>query len=264
MIEGGEYLSRVSAASGLFDFAAKAIEEFGNNEKLSRKYVEEILNRYWTKKYGEDTTTHERLGITKGEPLPATLMDKLVPVVKDLVPKRIEDVENLLRQSQLITLSAHFETFMRDIHRAVLQARPDFLKTDRNISLGEVISKEKAKILDEEIEREVHSLDRKNVQQRADYFRDTLKLSWEPRESIPEWCSQDVGAVSQIERLLNFRNKVLHEDPQVKISLQDSLIAFCVFILVPLTCCMRANKLYPEHFSSVLEDDATAPTAAKP
>lgn len=264
MIQGAEYLVRVSSVSRLFDFAGKAVEEFGKNEKANRQYVEEVLNNYWTKKYGDDKATQERLGVTKGDPLPAHLMDKLVPAVHDLVPKRIEDVSNLLRQNQLVTLSAHFETFMKDIHRAVLNAHPEFLKGDRTVPLGKLISKDRKEILEEEIEREVHGLDRKNIQQRAEYFRDILGLPWEPRESIPMWCSEDVGAAGQIERILGLRNRTLHEEPQLNVSVLDSLLAFCFFVLVPLVCCIRGHELYPECFSPVLEDDATRHATQKP
>jgi hypothetical protein len=263
MIEGAEYLVRLSSVSRLFDFAGEAIEEFGKNEKLSRRYVEGVLNRYWNKKYGDDRATQERLGVSKGDPLPSHLMDKLVPAVHDLVPKRIEDVSNLLRQNQLVTLSAHFETFMKDIHRAVLIARPQFLRTDRTVPLGKLISKDRKEILEEEIEREVHALDRKNINQRAEYFRDHLRLSWETRESIPEWCSQDMGAVAQIERLLGLRNGILHEKPLVEVSVQDLLLAFCFFLLVPLACCIRGNELYPESFSPVLEEVPAPPAPQK-
>src|SRR5450631_2675169 len=113
MIEGAEFLARISSVSRLFDFAGHAMNEFGKNEKLSREYVEGGINRYWAKKYGDDNATHERLGVSKGQPLPSHVMDKLVPTVKDIVPKRIEDVSHLLRQNQVITLSAYFETFMK-------------------------------------------------------------------------------------------------------------------------------------------------------
>jgi hypothetical protein len=76
------------------------------------------------------------------------------------LPTRLGELGMRLRQQGLILRIAVYEAFMKDVHRAALKAKPTLLKSDRTVTLGALAAKGLDQVLQDEIDREVRTLDR--------------------------------------------------------------------------------------------------------
>jgi hypothetical protein len=114
------------------------------------------------------------------------------------------------------------------------------LRTDKKIELGKLIAKGISSIVDEEIEREVHGLDRQNIEDREKYFDKVLDLGWGGKP----WVELAKIAFSK-------RNTILHENPDIEVDDFDTVIAFTLGVAIPLWCISQASIIYPEGFLKV-------------
>ena len=163
---------------------------------------------------------------------------------RDYLPKKLEASENRINQNELILMMAVFESIMKDIHREVLRQKPSLLKPDRKIDLGRIISTGSSSVIEEEIEREVTSLDRKNLDEKCRYFEATLDLSW-----------GDKFVLNSVKKSLRKRNIILHEDPDTVIDQKDNMFALLASMTIPLFCIAQGSVLYPEGFAKVKHID---------
>ncbi|MGH7951270.1 MAG: hypothetical protein ACREFE_05050 [Limisphaerales bacterium] len=115
---------------------------------------------------------------------------------------KIEFSEDRLNQSELLLLVAHFESFMKEIHRTFLNAAPAkvFGKRDTKLMLHEVFQDGFNKFLTELIIKEVKFLDSQRIERRAEYFSEHFGISFGSQKEI------DV-----LKEIMEMRNKISHE-----------------------------------------------------
>lgn len=235
MIDGQDYIYRLTDIHMQFDLAMRAIEGFHGSNEAVQKYVSneiqslrEILGNS-SKERGLDISDHWAFSEDGSK--------KYVDSIKENLSTRLDKIVNRLRQNNLILMVTIMESFLKEIHREILRQNPKILKADRQIPLGKLLSQTSQEIIDEEIEREVHSLDRKSVKQRAEYFDERLNISWFDGTIIP-----------LVEPVINLRNKILHEDPDEVVSDGNLKLSHLVCMALPMGCVMQAAVLYPDGF----------------
>jgi hypothetical protein len=115
----------------------------------------------------------------------------------------IELSEDRLNQSELLLLVAHFESFMKEIHRTFLTAAPAkvFGKRDTKFMLREAFQDGSfSKFLNELIIKEVKSLDSQRIERRAEYFVEHFGISFGSQKEIDD-----------LTEIMATRNKISHE-----------------------------------------------------
>jgi hypothetical protein len=119
---------------------------------------------------------------------------------------KIELSEDRLNQSELLLLVAHFESFMKEVHRTFLTAAPArvFGGSEAKVMLREVFDAQAGNpfgpFLKELIIKEVKWLDTQRIDKRADYFAKHYGVSLgSPRE------------IETLKHLMVTRNKISHE-----------------------------------------------------
>ena len=137
-------------------------------------------------------------------------------------------------QNFILMSLAIFESFLKDVHREILFKKPKLLKTDRKIELGRLVDSGYEKIIEEEIERRVQSLDRKSIQDRAKYFAENLKISW----------SDNPEPIKQVSDLNDLRNRILHENSDEEVSSETILSALLLLIVIPSTLYLSGRQIY--------------------
>ena len=166
----------------------------------------------------------------------------------------VEFAENKLHQTEIMLRCAFFEAEMKDIHHHCLCANPNLLKADKKIDLGRVIAKGEDTVLEEEIKFEVERLDREGVRTRATYFREKLSLKWGDEQQFQQFYHLKLAQdhehfVTEIDKCSTLRNKIVHEDTEYVVKIDELETARRYFTFVPSFCCMQAVKLYPTQFS---------------
>jgi hypothetical protein len=169
---------------------------------------------------------------------------------------KIELSEDRLNQSELLLLVAHFESFMKEVHRAFLTVAPTKVFSRRDttkVNLSEVFDTQSAnpfdKFLKELIIKEVKRLDAQNVEQRAKYFADHFGVSFGTEIQI-----------GQLKTIMEKRNKITHEiysAPPAKLEeikeqplVSDEMLrqARRIFREVPDSCIKAGATNYQSHF----------------
>lgn len=177
--------------------------------------------------YQIEAEEHTRLKLDDG-----TIKSEEGKKIINYVENRLKDASselsqtsNRIRQNMLILNVSLFESFIKDIHRCILYQEPTLLKPQRQIPLGQLISQGFEEILQNEIEREVYSLDRKSLSEKAEYFKKRLDIPWSKG-----------GFMGSLQKYFDLRNILLHEDPELLFSnkqVEDNAIA-CIVIAVNL------------------------------
>jgi hypothetical protein len=237
MLSWGNYWRRSVDIFTQFDLAKKALAGFRDTPEALNKFAEKELENLRNElqghfeKKGKDPQESWLYNETK-------VQDYLDDTIK-IIPSRLDDVVNRINQNHLIMQVTIFETFMKDIHKEVLRQNPALLNPDRKVSLGRAVSKGLEKIIEEEIAREVHGLDRKSIDERCDYFKNKLGIDW----------SFDGTAIPVIESILESRNTILHEDPDLKIKEEDTIISMSICMGIIMVSIVQAHLHYPEAFA---------------
>lgn len=141
-----------------------------------------------------------------------------------------------------------FESLMKDIHRAILEDQPTLLREDRQVPLGKLLAKGQDEVLREEIEREVQMLDRKSVEDKADYFFRRLGINWFGGAIVPF-----------LNHAVKVRNEMLHENPDRVVNEKDLFFLNLATFSVPIATLAQAALLYPRSFTppmNITEEDA--------
>jgi hypothetical protein len=235
MIDGDDYINRFTAINLQFDLAMKAVEGFLKSEEAVDRYLNDELKSMQA--FTEDAAKSSGFDPKQHWAFSEEGSSKYLQGTKENLPRRLNEVNNRIRQNKLILVVTAFESFMKDIHREVLRQDPNLLKPDRQIPLGKVVSVPRDEIVAEEIEREVQSLDRKSVEERYLYFDKRLNIDWFGGTIVP-----------LLKPVLELRNKILHENPDIDVTDKNLQLAHLVCFSLPLVCVMQAEVLYPGSF----------------
>jgi hypothetical protein len=235
MIDGQDYLSRLTAINMQSDLALRAINGFLDSNEAVEAYLKEELET--TRQFTIDAAKSVDFDPKEHWAFSEEGSEKYLSGVKEALPKQLDEVINRIRQNKLLLLVAVFETFMRDIHRGIIRADPTILKADRQIPLGKIIAKPIEELLEDEIEREVQILDRQSIEKKYEYFNKRLNIDWFEGTIIP-----------LMKPVFELRNKISHEDPDIIVTDEDLKMAHLVTYSLPITCAMQAAILYPDSF----------------
>lgn len=165
MVNGNEYLQRITSVFSQFQLARRAIDGFLKSEEAVVRFLHEELE-----KLGHRLVQGaEKHNVTlEGDSSFASNRFRMdLSATRAELPKRLEEVEQRLRQNEVILLIALFENEMKEIHREILGQNPQLLKPDRQVPLGKLVSEGTKIVIESEIDREVQSLDRKSVEERS-------------------------------------------------------------------------------------------------
>ena len=147
---------------------------------------------------------------------------------------KVEFAEDRLNQSEMLLLVAHFESFMKEVHRTFLTVgTADGCKANT----------------DEQIGKKVRRLEHQNIRDRASYFQQNYDISFGSQDDI-----------DALEEISDVRNKISHEfyrkppshlegvEEQPLVSGMLLKKARSLFRLVPEACFEKGIKQYPTHF----------------
>ncbi len=168
---------------------------------------------------------------------------------------KIEFSEDRLNQSELLLLVAHFESFMKEVHRRFLSAAPGrvFSKRDTKFMLRELFEDStvsySSKFLTELVAKEVKFLDSQRAERRAEYFSEHFGISFGSQKEIDD-----------LKDIMDTRNKISHEiyfSPprsfeqvrgQPLVSDQMLKRARRLFMDIPQRCIEAGAKVYQSYF----------------
>ncbi|MFH1063384.1 MAG: hypothetical protein V1747_10965 [Candidatus Omnitrophota bacterium] len=157
---------------------------------------------------------------------------------KKIIEDNLETTHNRLIQNKLILLVTIFESFLKDIHKEIIIQNPSILKNNKQIASSKLISPGKNKIIMKKIiDKEVYSLDRKNSEEKARYFKDKLGIDWFEGKIVP-----------LLRHVIKVRNVILHEDHEYKVSEFEIGLAFMICQSIPYVTVAQAAILYPKGF----------------
>ncbi len=238
MISWEQYFDRLISLNMQFEIARKIHAGFMGTTEAVDKYLLGELDDI-RKLMGEAA---KRTGIDPSGTWAYTTegVDKYLNELRNDLPSQLRNVENRLRQNELLLRVAVFEAFMKDLHREILRQKPLLLRPERQISLGRLASIGLEAVLAEEIEREVQGLDRKSTRERTDYFRRRLGIDWFDGKIVP-----------LLEIVIETRNGILHDDPDKVIADGVIGIAYITCLSIPWVSLVQAAVLYPSGFKMI-------------
>ncbi|MCO5050811.1 MAG: hypothetical protein M9920_00705 [Verrucomicrobiae bacterium] len=168
---------------------------------------------------------------------------------------KIELSEDRLNQSELLLFVAHFESFMKEVHRTFLTAAPAkvFSKRDTKFMLREAFQDGAggcfSKFLNELIIKEVKFLDSQRVERRAEYFAEHFGVSFGAQKEVDD-----------LREIMDTRNKISHEiycpPPRSAEHVRDQPLvsdqmlkqARQLFRDIPQRCIEAGAKVYQSYF----------------
>jgi hypothetical protein len=246
MMSFEEYFDRLAALHLQIETARRALQGFVQNqetlERSATDNLEEIRQMIdeGAKNDGSDaqsTWAYDQKAVAK-----------YLEATKTHTIRTLADVGERLRQYDYILCIAVFESFLKDIHRAILLESPSLLKEDRLIPLGKLVSKGEKEVIFDEIEREVQMLDRESTKKKGEYFLERLGINWFEGAMIPI-----------LEGVIRLRNIMLHESPDRMVSESEYAMMLMAIVFIPTTTIAQAAILYPKVFKLPLkmkEEDA--------
>jgi hypothetical protein len=229
MISWDAYFDRTVAIRLDFAAARKALRAFEATPEAVTAFARAEIN---------DLGLRIATGSSDTPGIPAERFEQLLAGSIRRTPDLMKGIEKRLRQHELLLRIATYESFMRDVHRGVLQHDPSRLRPDRKVDLGRLVAVGRDALIREEIEREVAGLDRKGVRETADYFRDRLGIDW----------SFGGTALPVLEELLRTRNTILHEDPEIDVPEEWLKACAAVLTAIPWLAVSQGAVLYPGAF----------------
>ncbi|MGB9074711.1 MAG: hypothetical protein WCC22_18890 [Terriglobales bacterium] len=246
MITWEAYFNRLAGLHLQFETARRALQIFGENRETVERHASEQLEelremiRAAAKNKGKDpqsTWVYNEGAVAK-----------YLHGTKENLIRTMIDVSGRLQQYEYILHVTVFESFMKDVHRAILASTPSLLRADRPVRLGKLVSKGRDEVVREEIEREVQQLDRKSTDEKAHYFLNRLGISW-----------FDGNIVPILDGVIRLRNEMLHENPDRMVQDNELPLLNLVTTAVPLATVAQAAVLYRGQFAlpvHMTEEDA--------
>ena len=236
MVNGDEYLQRITSVFSQFQLARRAIDGFLKSDEAVVRFLHEELEKLG-QRLVQGAEKHN-VALEGDSSFASDRFRMDLSIARAELPKRLEEVEQRLRQNEVILLIALFENEMKEIHREMLRQNPQLLKPDRQVSLGKLVSQGTKNVIESEIDRDVQSLDRKSVEERAHYFQNHLNLDWFN------------GKVTPLVRVaVDCRNRILHETPNTEVPDFELMTAQFVAFHLPLYCCLQGAAEYPSGFT---------------
>jgi hypothetical protein len=168
---------------------------------------------------------------------------------------KLEFSQDRLNQSELLLLVAHFESYMKQVHRTFLIAAPAkvFSKSDTQVRLRDVFDDQTPvpfeKFLNELIIKEVKSVDTQSITWQAKYFLAHYGISFGSQVDI-----------ERLKEISDMRNKISHniyhappqsiEEVVEQTIVSDHILeqARRLFRAVPKKCVEAGVKAYPDYF----------------
>jgi hypothetical protein len=230
-----EYIIRQTSIQSQFDFARRAIAGYLQHENAGQPSPQFITFSAMMKQAEEAEKIYGENEAWKNT------LQKFLDQFKGGFPERHKDLENRLAQNEVILLVAVFEDLVKSIHREVLKQDPKLLDGTRQIPLGKITSVNVQDLLEEEFNREVFSMDRKSVSDRAKYFDERLKLPWPSKKTV-----------NAIDRISKLRNSILHDDMEKVITGADLVHARFFTAIVPIHLIRLGSQKYPAGFKAVV------------
>jgi hypothetical protein len=246
MVTWEAYFDRIIGVQVQLNMARKALDGFAQSEEAVDRYATEELR-------GLRELIHEGAEKAGKDPQSTWVYDedaiaKYLDSAKEGAVSSLVNVKERLKQYEYILQVAILESFLKDIHRAVLTADVSLLKADRQVPLGKLVSKGSDEIIREEIDREVQTLDRKSTEEKADYFLRRLGIGWFGGTIVPI-----------LDKVVRLRNDILHENPERMPGDAEMMLLGLVTMSIPLATMAQAAVLYPAAFSlprNLSEEDA--------
>lgn len=235
MIVEEDYIIRQTSIQSQFDFARRAITGYLRHENTGAPSPQFMTLSTMMKQAEEAEKIYGESEAWKNT------LQKFLDQLKGGFPEKHKDIENRLAQNEVILLVAVFEDLLKSIHREVLKQNPKLLDGTRQIPLGKITSVNMQELLAEEINREVSSMDRKNVSERAKYFDERLKLPWPSKKTV-----------DAIDTILKLRNLILHEDMDRVITGADLMQTRFFTAMVPIHLIRLGAQKYPAGFKAVV------------
>lgn len=259
MVNGDQYVERVCSVMRQFEMVRNALAEFRDNATKQDHIAQEAISSFLKgfRKIYEKAFKNQQRSEPKPEPHRSAgvspenevygfhsehehVREHFRLIGDEAKGKFVQSVETALNgvnQNELILMVALFEMQMKEIHREILRQEPVLLNTERQIPLGKIIAEGVDGILQLEIEREVQSLDRKTVDERATYFQQRLGLDW--RSAVE---------LQAVRRMIEARNKLLHEQPNMTVTNDQLQEVRTVILGLPFHCCEQCIKKHPDAF----------------
>lgn len=211
-----------------FTFSIWAIDHFKKDPEAIKEYVKV-----------EEEKKNAILGkiesINKDE---STLEDN-VEMYLSRASATLEESYNAIKQNAIILHIANFESFLKYIHKHILRNNTQLLKTDRQIPLGKILYSGISALIEEEIEREAESLDRKNLLEKIKYFTDKMGIS-------PKHLQGPI--LDDLQVSIRLRNLILHDSCKLKISNEQVKKAEISCLVIGLFVCYNSWLKYPSLF----------------
>lgn len=234
MIRDNQYIDRFASTCYQFSLAEKVYDDFQVKEENLQRLGQQELSKFTD--IVSQFSKGDEFDVLKNWALSKEATESFKSVYEKFYS---HDLKNRLYQNRLILQVALIESALKDIHREVLRQKPTLLRDDRQIPLGKLIALGKDQILEDEIEREVQSLDRKKVKEKYQYFDEKLNLDW-----------FEGSIVALFETIVDTRNKILHEDSDLKVDKTHIALANLVGMSLPEWCILQAIILYPGGFQA--------------
>lgn len=231
MISEEDYILRHTSIQSQFDFARRAIGSYLHHENAGQPPSQFMTLSAMMKQAEEAEKIHGENEAWKN------MLQKFMDQLKGGFPERHKELENRLAQNEVILLVAVFEDLIKSIHREVLKQNPRLLDGNRTIPLGRITLGDVQELIKEEIDREVFSMDRKSVSDRAKHFDERLKIPWP--------SGNTVRAIDEISKM---RNSILHEDMNRVITGAELVQTRFFTTTVPIHLIRVAAEKYPAGF----------------
>lgn len=235
MINLNNYIERIIGMYLQYRFATEAMDRLHADDWGLSKYIE------WETDFVSEFLKNLSSipGIVKSKY--RTDLQKLSEYWKEKLTENIGKAYLPNKQNFIIISFATFESFLKDIHREILFKEPKLLNPDKKIELGRLAAAGYDKIIEEEIENKVQSLDRKSIQDRAKYFKEHLGIPW----------SEDPDLINQVSDLNDLRNRILHENPDEEVSEETIESSLFLLIVIPSTLYICSRQKYIGVFQDI-------------
>jgi hypothetical protein len=231
----------------IFDLPRHSLKELG--DKGFRRFME-------NSRRPEDAKIEKFLAFIKKDPemesafIPSEIkqrhrkkMSQKLPISRSLKWAEYKGHALLgLNSSELIIRVALFETFLKEIHRQTLLAKPQLLslvKPNRQIPLKDIFHGGFERFKLTEIDRQVREADRLKTGVKAKFFERRLKLPW----------GKD-SDVARIEYLVNLRHELVHANHSTPVTDNDIKDTRELLFKTLSNCVGVAAKIYSTHFAS--------------
>lgn len=243
-LSSDKFIRRVIRLLQAWELSIRAVDSFRNSSELLDKYLDdqntEVMDRLTSaaRKAGEEITQ-----------LPSyRAFQNFRPEEVKLLHTQLDGVIENIHAAYLINFAAILEDHIKQCARVLLLDNPLLLDAQRQVPLGKLISIGSNKIITQEVERVVQSLDRKSVSERVEFFNKSFGIDFfgQPGNKL---------LVLLVER----RNQLLHEEPGSGVSKSEAEFAYFTCLSIGTWLILQIDAVAPE----LVEDEEAFTTGSK-